>query len=103
MCYVAHNVLRGTQCATQHSSTHSHTCKKKAISQNLAGKGNETAEKQTLHTLKSVCCTKKAALLCEIISDGVVNMVPMVRGKIKSGECKLYGCLKKQAVDCRKL
>lgn len=79
-------------------------CTEEAISQQLAGTGNETAAKQTPHSLESVCCTKR--LHCqrrETVSDDVVNTVPTVHDEIKCGECKCYGCLSKQAVDWRRL
>lgn len=52
----------GTRGARQCSSTHSYTCQNKAISQKLAAKGNEIAEKQTPHSLASVHCTETTAL-----------------------------------------
>lgn len=79
-------------------------CKEKAISQQPAGRRNETVAKQTPHSLESVCCTKR--LHCqrrETVSDDVVNTVPTVHDKIKSGECKCCACLSKQAVDWRRL
>lgn len=41
--------------------------------------------------------------LCEIISDYVVSMVPVIRGKIKCGKHKLHGWLKTLGIDCRRL
>lgn len=51
-----------------------------------------------------VCAAQRwLCWLCEIVSHHVVNVVPKVRDKIKCGECKLCGCLRKQAADCRRL